>query len=187
MAFALVLIFLLSSPAYAGYQNLAIAAGQSDFYYDAPKNQTFARFAANDPIYNAGTQTVNTTRPYNVVGIDGKTYQTTITRTAAADIPKVGAALSKFAQRVGPLSMGIATVELICSLSNICKDAAGAFTTSEMQTLPAGDSAGWTCSHATSQAGTIDWCKANYYGCNSPNRLCSEDAVIDGGLGYFFG
>ncbi|QOJ23596.1 MAG: hypothetical protein HRU78_07995 [Gammaproteobacteria bacterium] len=125
MAFALVIIFLLSSPAYAGYQNLAIAAGQSDFYYDAPKNQTFARFAANDPIYNAGTQTVNTTRPYNVVGIDGKTYQTTITRTAAADIPKVGAALSKFAQRVGPLSMALATVDLVCTLSNICKSAAG--------------------------------------------------------------
>ena len=127
MAFALVLIFFLSSPAYAGYQNLAIAAGQSDFYYDASKNQTFARFAANDPIYNAGTQTVNTTRPYNVVGIDGKTYQTTITRAAAVDIPKVGAALSKFAQRVGPLAMALATADLICTLSSICKNANNEF------------------------------------------------------------
>lgn len=116
---------LQSVKSFAGYQNLAVATGQSDFYYDAPKNQTFARFAANDPIYNAGTQTVNTTRPYNVVGLDGKTYQTTITRSAPADIPKVGSALSKFAQRVGPLAMGIATVDLICNLTNICKSLAG--------------------------------------------------------------
>ncbi|MER0217471.1 MAG: hypothetical protein DU481_15190 [Nitrosomonas sp.] len=102
------------------YQNLAIAAGEPDFFRNPVTNFTSARFSANDPIYDPATRTVTTTRPYNVTGLDGKTYQANITKTAAADIPKVGAALSKFAQRVGPLSMALATVDLICSLSSIC-------------------------------------------------------------------
>ncbi len=102
------------------YQNLAIATGEPDFFRNPVTNFTSARFAANDPIYDPGTRTVTTTRPYNVVGMDGKTYQATITKSAAVDLPKVGTALSKFAQRVGPLAMALATADLICTLSNIC-------------------------------------------------------------------
>lgn len=102
------------------YQNLAIAAGEPDFFRSPVTNFTSARFSANDPIYDPATRTVTTTRPYNVTGLDGKTYQANITKTAAADIPKVGAALSKFAQRVGPISMALATADLICSLTDLC-------------------------------------------------------------------
>ncbi|MCW5608762.1 MAG: hypothetical protein KIT26_12025, partial [Nitrosomonas sp.] len=83
-------------------------------------NSTAVRFPANDPIFDKDTRTVSTTRPYNVKGMDGKLHQVSITKTASADIPKVGTALSKFTQRVDPLAMGIATLDLICSLSNIC-------------------------------------------------------------------
>ena len=108
-----------------------------------------------------------------------------IQKTATVDVNRIGSAVGRFAKRVGPVAMALATAELICDLASICNQGGSWFTT-QVQTLPPGDSAGWTCSHATSQAGTIDWCKANYYGCNSPTRLCSEDAVIDGGLGYKF-
>lgn len=121
------LAFALQSQNSHSYQNLAIAAGEPDFFRSPVTNFTSARFSANDPIYDPATRTVTTTRPYNVTGLDGKTYQATITKTAAADIPKVGAALSKFAQRVGPLSMALATADLICTLSDICKNASGIF------------------------------------------------------------
>lgn len=117
----------LHTPNAHSYQNLAIAAGEPDFFRNPVTNFNSARFSANDPIYDPATRTVTTTRPYNVTGLDGKTYQATITKTAAADIPKVGAALSKFAQRVGPLSMALATADLICTLADICKTAAGVF------------------------------------------------------------
>lgn len=115
--------FSIQSQSAHSYQNLAIATGEPDFFRNPVTNFNSVRFAANDPIYNPSNRTVTVTRPYNVVGLDGKTYQATITKTAAADIPKVGAALSKFAQRVGPVSMALATADLICTLSNICKDA----------------------------------------------------------------
>lgn len=118
------LAFALQSQNSYSYQNLAIAAGEPDFFRSPVTNFNSARFSANDPIYDPATRTVTTTRPYNVTGLDGKTYQATITKTAAADIAKVGMALSKFAQRVGPLAMAAATATLICDLASICANAA---------------------------------------------------------------
>lgn len=140
----LVFLLLAAFPSYA-YQNLAIATGEPDFFRNPVTNFNSARFSANDPIYDPGSRTVTTTRPYNVTGLDGKTYQATITKTAAADIPKVGAALSKFAQRVGPLSMALATADLICSLANIC-NVGGVFNqmTPVDTNTALGDSIGWS-------------------------------------------
>lgn len=137
-------------------QNLSVATGSNDFYYDSAKNQTFARFAANDPIYNNSTQSVNTARAYNVVGLDGKTYQATIPRTAAADINKVGAAVSRFAQRVGPIGMAIATADLICSTTTLCNQAGVWFFGEEISTVT-------TLSCASVGSGTVQYASGGYY------------------------
>lgn len=173
---SLVLLFL-SIPAHA-YQNLAVATGANDFYFDAAKNQTFSRFSANDPIYDQATRTVTTTRPYNVTGLDGKTYQATITRTAAADIPKVGAALSKFAQRVGPLSMALATADLICSLSSICKSPDGQFEISGTDPLP-----GQPNSYPSSDGQWWGWGSLYY---PDPQSACSNPDRITASIGSGF-
>ncbi len=46
-----------------------------------------------------------------------------ITKTATIDVPRLGSAVSKFAQRVGPVGMVIGTATLICELTTICNDA----------------------------------------------------------------
>lgn len=46
--------------------------------------------------------------------------EVTLNRTAAVDIGRLGKAIGAFAQKVGPVSMAFATVDLICTLSNIC-------------------------------------------------------------------
>lgn len=164
----------LHTPNAHSYQNLAIATGELDFFRNPVTNFNSARFSANDPIYDPGSRTVTTTRPYNVTGLDGKTYQATITKTAAADIPKVGAALSKFAQRVGPLSMALATADLICTLSSICKSA------SDTWEIPADpDLAGYP-----STSPVYKWAGYNgaffpdpYTACNSPAYLAYRNSV----------
>lgn len=139
----------LHTPNAHSYQNLAIATGEPDFFRNPVTNFNSARFSANDPIYDPATRTVTTTRPYNVTGLDGKTYQATITKTAAADIPKVGAALSKFAQRVGPLSMALATADLICSLSSICNQAGSWMLTKSADDQVSSLVGGWVANYDT--------------------------------------
>ncbi len=176
--FPLIFLFFVF-PAHS-YQNLAVATGANDFYFDTVKNQTFARFSANDPIYNSSNHTVTTTRPYNIVGMDGKTYQATITRTAAADIPKVGAALSKFAQRVGPLSMALATADLICSLTTLCNQAGVWYYGEEISTVT-------TLSCAAVGTGVVQYLSGGYY---NRYKLISHQncgSTVPSGWGYVAG
>lgn len=46
-----------------------------------------------------------------------------IVKTAAVDVNRVGAAVGKLAQRVGPVGMTLTAVSLVCELTNICNDA----------------------------------------------------------------
>lgn len=46
-----------------------------------------------------------------------------VARSAPVDLPRIGAAVGKFAQKVGPVGMAIGTASLICELSDICDNA----------------------------------------------------------------
>lgn len=108
-----------------------------------------------------------------------------IEKTANVDVSRVGKAVRGLAVLSGPVGMTVAAASLVCELTNICNQA-GSWLTTQVETLPNPDTDLWFCSHASSMQGTINQCKANYYACNSPNRLCSGDAVVEGGYGYKF-
>jgi hypothetical protein len=46
-----------------------------------------------------------------------------VARSAPVDLPRIGSAVGKFAQKVGPVGMAIGTATLICDLSDICDNA----------------------------------------------------------------
>lgn len=108
-----------------------------------------------------------------------------IVKTANVNTARLGSVMVGLAKKAGPVGLTLTAATLVCELTMICNQA-GAWFTTPVETLPNPDTDLWYCSHGSSMQGTINQCKANYYACNSPNRLCSGDEVVENGYGYKF-
>lgn len=92
------------------YSNTGVIQGSSGSYY-LVEGSKVTQISQSQAMEMRHKFPINTTKgPREVEFVRG----------ATAHMPKVGAAVSKFAQRVGPIGMTLATVDLVCSLSNIC-------------------------------------------------------------------
>lgn len=181
--FALAIFLLLSTSANAS--TVFDMGEHSGIIRDS--NGNFSKVSANGSVRTLTSNTALALVEKPIINTSKGFLEVQLSRSAPVDLTgsRLGKAVATFAKRVGPVSMALATVDLICSLASICNQG-GSWLTTIRETLPPGTSDGWRCSNATSMTATIDSCKANYYGCNNPARLCSEDQVIDGGTGYKF-
>lgn len=182
--FSLLVLFLFSDSSFAAEPGVIDLAG-----WIKNENGTYTK-AFNDP---AGSSRVTlSSAPKGLSVTSTALVQTTkgitamdIVKTANVNTARLGSAMVGLAKKAGPVGLTLTAATLVCELTNICNQAGSWFTT-QVETLPNPDTDLWICSHSTTMQGTINQCKANYYACNSPNRLCSEDAVVEGGYGYKF-
>lgn len=108
-----------------------------------------------------------------------------INKTASVDVGRIGSTVGKFAKRVGPVAMALATAELICDLAKICNQGGSWFTTN-VETLPAGNTQ-WTC--YGSSVLSLSVCRNDHtlgWACSDSNITCTDDAVAPDGLTYTF-
>ena len=168
-----------SGPAPAGYTDLAgwVKDGNGVSSRAFSHDSNGVRSAPTNSTISV-TSRVNANTSKGLVPFD-------ITKTATVDTSRVGKGVRALAVVGGPVGLTIAAASLVCELTNICNEA-GQWLASRVESLPNPDTEVYYCSYSSSQQGTINWCKANFYGCNSPNRLCSEDEVTEGGTGYKF-
>ncbi|SEQ60290.1 hypothetical protein, partial [Nitrosomonas ureae] len=92
-----------------------------------------------------------------------------IVKTAAVDVNRVGAAVGKLAQRVGPVGMTLTAVSLVCELSSICNDAGQWMFGSSEADQVAGLVGGWVVNYDSSPlacAPDVDGrgCASSYWG-----------------------
>lgn len=186
MAIAIVLrlfpliLLCLSAPAYADIFDMSEHSG-----IIRDSNGNYSQVSANGSIRSlTNSTTLAITEKVNFPTSKG-VFAADITRNAIVDLARIGKTVRSVAVATGPVGLTLTAVSLVCELTSICNQGGSWFTT-QFQSLPPSDSGLWRCSALTSQQGTIDWCKANFWGCNSPNRVCSGDVVLNNGTVYQF-
>lgn len=118
---ALVIILLLSTPANAS--TVFDMSEHSGIIRDSAGN--YSKVSANGSVRSLTSNTALALVEKPIIQTSKGALEVTLNRIAAVDVTRLGNAVSKFSQRVGPLSMALATVDLICTLSSICKSASG--------------------------------------------------------------
>ncbi|WP_292995258.1 virulence factor TspB C-terminal domain-related protein [Nitrosomonas sp.] len=83
-------------------------------------NGNFSKVSANGSIRTLTSNTALALVEKPIIQTSKGALEVSLNRTVPVDVPRIGKAIGAFAQKVGPLSMALATVDLICSLSNIC-------------------------------------------------------------------
>lgn len=133
---------------------------------------TFSHVSANGTIRSVSSaQVMGTVERINIPTERG-TFPVELQRSANVDMTRLGKAVSKFAQKVGPVSMAIAAVDLVCDLTNIC-NTNGQWIAQGNDPLP-----GQPNSYPASQGSWSAW--GNRYvsdpetGCKDPERITAN-------------
>lgn len=142
--FALVLILLFST--FASAQSVFDMGEHSGIIRDSTGN--YSKVSANGSVRSLTSNTALALIEKPIIQTSKGAVEVALSRSVSVDVSRLGSAVSKFAQRVGPLAMAISTAQLICDLSNIC-NSNGIWSTSVPDTpdfpssYPASDGQWW--------------------------------------------
>ena len=116
---ALVIILLLST--FANAATVFDMSEHSGIIRNSAGN--YSTVSANGTVRTLTSNTALALIDKPIIQTSKGALEVTLNRTAAVDTARLGKAIGAFAQKVGPISMALATVDLICTLSNICNNA----------------------------------------------------------------
>ena len=115
----LILFFvLISQSGFVFSQSVFDMGEHSGIIRDSTGN--YSQVSANGSVRSLTSNTALALVEKPIIQTSKGAVEVALSRSASVDISRLGAAVSKFAQRVGPLAMAISTAQLICDLSNIC-------------------------------------------------------------------
>lgn len=159
-----------TGPAPAGYIDLAGWIKNAD----GTSSRAFSDGNGTRSIPNNNTVSVTSNA---LVNTSKGQHLMEINKTAAVDVNRMGAAVAKFAKRVGPVGMAVGTASLICELSDIC-NIDGIWTVEGTDPLPGqpdvypatdGKWSGWTQTN-----GQLNHYSSPQSGCADPQRLAQN-------------
>ena len=117
--FKLILFFvLISQSGFVFSQSVFDMGEHSGIIRDSTGN--YSQVSANGSVRSLTSNTALAVIEKPIIQTSKGALEVTLSRAASVDVSRLGAAVSKFAQRVGPLAMALSTAQLICDLSNIC-------------------------------------------------------------------